>query len=156
MHPTSAIAKLKRIATAALLMFLLNAAPKASAQTQQEGITVLGTDTIYCTETLLKGDTVMAIFHVANYGTQAFKILQVYAACQCTAPQYAQDTFQPGRVDSVVLFFHSKNIQEPSFEKYALILTPLGEKYLYLKGTIFTPGPADKVRQPKCTIIHNR
>ena len=156
MHPTSAIAKLKRIATAALLMFLLNAAPKASAQTQQEGITVLGTDTIYCTETLLKGDTVMAIFHVANYGTQAFKILQVYAACQCTAPQYAQDTFQPGRVDSVVLFFHSKNIQEPSFEKYALILTPLGEKYLYLKGTIFTPGPADKVRQPKCTLIHNR
>jgi hypothetical protein len=156
MHPTSAIAKLKRIATEALLMFLLNAAPKASAQTQQEGITVLGTDTIYCTETLLKGDTVMAIFHVANYGTQAFKILQVYAACQCTAPQYAQDTFQPGRVDSVVLFFHSKNIQEPSFEKYALILTPLGEKYLYLKGTIFTPGPADKVRQPKCTIIHNR
>ncbi|MFN5251327.1 MAG: DUF1573 domain-containing protein [Bacteroidota bacterium] len=156
MHPTSAIAKLKRIATAALLMFLLSAAPKASAQTQQEGITVLGTDTIYCTETLLKGDTVMAIFHVANYGTQAFKILQVYAACQCTAPQYAQDTFQPGRVDSVVLFFHSKNIQEPSFEKYALILTPLGEKYLYLKGTIFTPGPADKVRQPKCTIIHNR
>ena len=110
MHPTSAIAKLKRIATAALLMFLLSAAPKASAQTQQEGITVLGTDTIYCTETLLKGDTVMAIFHVANYGTQAFKILQVYAACQCTAPQYAQDTFQPGRVDSVVLFFHSKNI----------------------------------------------
>ncbi len=156
MHPTSAIAKLKRIATAALLMYLLSAAPKASAQTQQEGITVLGTDTIYCTETLLKGDTVMAIFHVANYGTQAFKILQVYAACQCTAPQYAQDTFQPGRVDSVVLFFHSKNIQEPSFEKYALILTPLGEKYLYLKGTIFTPGPADKVRQPKCTIIHNR
>ena len=156
MHPTSAIAKLKRIATAALLMFLLSAAPKASAQTQQEGITVLGTDTIYCTETLLKGDTVMAIFHVANYGTQAFKILQVYAACQCTAPQYAQDTFQPGRVDSVVLFFHSKNIQEPSFEKYALILTPLGEKYLYLKGTIFTPGPADKVRQPKCTIIHSR
>ena len=156
MHPTSAIAKLKRIATAALLMFLLSAAPKASAQTQQEGITVLGTDTIYCTETLLKGDTVMAIFHVANYGTQAFKILQVYAACQCTAPQYAQDTFQPGRVDSVVLFFHSKNIAEPSFEKYALILTPLGEKYLYLKGTIFTPGPADKVRQPKCTIIHNR
>ena len=156
MHPTSAIAKLKRIATAALLMFLLSAAPKASAQTQQEGITVLGTDTIYCTETLLKGDTVMAIVHVANYGTQAFKILQVYAACQCTAPQYAQDTFQPGRVDSVVLFFHSKNIQEPSFEKYALILTPLGEKYLYLKGTIFTPGPADKVRQPKCTIIHNR
>jgi hypothetical protein len=156
MHPTSAIAKLKRIATAALLMFLLSAAPKASAQTQQEGITVLGTDTIYCTETLLKGDTVMAIFHVANYGTQAYKILQVYAACQCTAPQYAQDTFQPGRVDSVVLFFHSKNIQEPSFEKYALILTPLGEKYLYLKGTIFTPGPADKVRQPKCTIIHNR
>jgi hypothetical protein len=156
MHPTSAIAKLKRIATAALLMFLLSAAPKASAQTQQEGITVLGTDTIYCTETLLKGDTVMAIFHVANYGTQAFKILQVYAACQCTAPQYAQDTFQPGRVDSVVLFFHSKNIQEPSFEKYALILTPLGEKYLYLKGTIFTPGPADKVRQPKCTVIHNR
>lgn len=156
MHPTSAIAKLKRIATAALLMFLLSAAPKASAQTQQEGITVLGTDTIYCTETLLKGDTVMAIFHVANYGTQAFKILQVYAACQCTAPQYAHDTFQPGRVDSVVLFFHSKNIAEPSFEKYALILTPLGEKYLYLKGTIFTPGPADKVRQPKCTIIHNR
>lgn len=156
MQPKSIISTVRTIAAVVLLLIALSTAPKVHAQTQQEGITVLGTDTIYCTETLIKGDTVMAIFHVANYGTQAFKILQVYAACQCTAPQYAQDTFQPGRVDSVVLFFHSKNIVEPTFEKYALILTPLGEKYLYLKGTIFTPGPADKVRPPKLIVIHNR
>ncbi len=139
-----------------LVMLILGTQSQGKAQQFGEGITVLGTDTIYCTETLVKGDTVMAVFHVANYGTQAFKILQVYAACQCTAPQYTQDTFQPGRVDSVVLFFHSKNIEEPTFDKYALILTPLGEKYLYLKGSIFTPGPTDKVRKPKLIVIHNR
>lgn len=126
------------------------------AQTALQGITVLGTDTIICPETILKGDTVRAVFYVANNGTSPFRILQVYASCQCTAPQYAQDTFQPGRQDSVIMYFHSKKTEEEAFEKYVLVLTPLGEKAFYLKGIMHTPKENERVRQPKMIYLNNK
>lgn len=124
------------------------------AQQAPEGITSLGTDTIY-TPDIIKGDTVKAVFFVANLGTKPFWIFQVYAACQCTAPQYSNDTFQPGRRDSVVLFFHSKNMTDEHFEKYALVLTPLGEKAFYIKGNMYTPKEGEKVRKRNMIRITN-
>lgn len=117
-----------------------------------EGITVLGKDTIYTPE-IQKGDTVEAVFYIANQGRQKFHIFQVYASCQCTAPQYSNDTFEPGRMDSVVLFFHSKNTSDIHFEKFALVLTPLGERAFVIKGVMHIPDekqaairPARKIR----------
>lgn len=127
----------------------------AKAQAQPQGLAVLGTDTIHFPETILKGDTIMAVFHIANHSNAPFKIYQVYASCQCTAPQYAHDTFQPGRVDSVVMFFHSKNTTETSFEKYVLLLTPIGERAFFLKGTMYTPTAKDRTRKPKMHYINN-
>lgn len=127
----------------------------ATAQDTHSGLAVLGTDTIHFPETILKGDTIMAVFHIANHSNAPFKIYQVYASCQCTAPQYAHDTFQPGRVDSVVMFFHSKNTTETNFEKYVLLLTPIGEKAFFLKGTMYIPSALDKTRQPKMHHISN-
>lgn len=138
------------------LISLLVCVIQIQAQSANLGLTVLGTDTITYTETILKGDTIRAVFYIANQGAEPFKILQVYASCQCTAPQYAHDTFEPGRQDSVILYFHSKNTEEENFEKYVLVLTPLGEVAFFLKGIMHTPGPNEKTRTPKMLYITNK
>lgn len=146
--------KMKR--SSVFFMFILAAFPWSLSAQQagpavQEGITVLGSDTIFSPD-IQKGDTVEAVFYIANYGTQNFHILQVYASCQCTAPQYSNDTFEPGRLDSVVLFFHSKNTSDALFEKYALVLTPLGERGFYIKGRMHSPEvPARPSRRIRLT-----
>lgn len=115
-----------------------------------EGMTVLGSDTIYC-EPIQSGDTVEAVFYVANLGKEKFWIYQIHPSCQCTAPQYANDTFYPGRRDSVVLLFHSKKEAESHYEKSALVLTPLGEVSLYVKGEILYSSSARKPRKVRVT-----
>lgn len=124
-----------RIWTVFLVIFLPLIVKAQGHPDFPEGITVLGSDTIYCPD-IQRGDTVEAVFYIANKGKKRFWIYQIYASCQCTAPQYSNDTFEPGRLDSVVLYFHSRNIEEPVYEKYALVLTPLGEKSFYLIGKI--------------------
>jgi hypothetical protein len=140
----------KSILLATLFLFV----SISKAQYFEEGITILGRDTIH-TPDIIKGDTVEAVFYIANLGTKAFWIYQVYAACQCTSPEYANDTFLPGRQDSVVLFFHSKNTTEAQFEKYALVLTPLGEKSFNIKGNMYTPKEGEQTRPTRKIRITN-
>jgi Protein of unknown function (DUF1573) len=148
---------LQRMKSAFMLLLSLSVWSVAHTQTGvgfREGITVLGTDTIFCPD-IQKGDTVEAVFYIANQGTQKFWIFQVHASCQCTAPQYANDTFEPGRLDSVVLYFHSKNTTEPEFEKYAIVLTPLGEKTFYIKGHMHLPDEKN-VRPSRMIRVTNK
>jgi len=137
-----------------LLSVFVMSLQTAKSQDFPEGITSMGKDTVYTPE-ILKGDTVEVVFYVANLGKKPFWIFQVYASCQCTSPQYANDTFEPGRRDSVVLFFHSKNTEDEFFEKYALVLTPLGEKGFYIKGHMITPKEGEKTRPRRKIRITN-
>src|SRR5688572_9267904 len=97
---------LKGMVKSLLFASILLSSVLCRAQALPEGIFSMGKDTI-TTPDIIKGDTVEAVFYVANMGTKPFWIYQIHASCQCTSPQYANDTFQPGRRDSVVLFFHS-------------------------------------------------
>lgn len=137
-----------------VFVLLFICAPVLKSQSLPEGISVLGTDTIFSPD-IQKGDTVEAVFYIANLGAEKFWIYQVHASCQCTAPQYSNDTFLPGRMDSVVLVFHSKNTDDQRFEKYAIVLTPLGERSFYIKGNMFMP-PENGARLPRKIRVTNK
>ena len=137
-----------------IILLVCLGAGSLKGQTWNEGITVLGSDTIHCPD-IQNGDTVEAVFYIANYGIEKFKILQVHPSCQCTAPQYANDTFEPGRKDSVILFFHSKKTEELEFEKYAIVLTPLGERTFYIKGKMYFPANTGEARHSKMIRLTN-
>ena len=106
------------------------------------GLTTEGNDTIHCPD-IVKGDTVEAVYYFKNTATVPFVIWQVHPGCQCTAPQYPKDSIAPGRSDSVTLMFYSRKTEEAHFEKYAIVLTAVGEKTFYLTGRMQIPGKED-------------
>lgn len=124
-----------------------------SAQQPVEGITTMGTDTIE-TMPIVKGDTVEAVFYFANTGTLAFPIWQVHPGCQCTAPQYPHDSIRPGQTDSLIMMFHSKNTDELQFEKYVIVLTPLGEKTYIIRGNMRIASPSEMYKPKKYRITN--
>jgi hypothetical protein len=135
-----------------LMIGCLALAHGQSISTSQNGLICLGSDTLRYDKVLL-GDTVEAVFYISNMSAQKIPIWQVHPGCQCTVPVYP-DSLAPYMKDSVILAFYSAHTPPGDFEKSAIVLNPLGEKYLYLIGKIEKPKPKD-IRKPRKYRIYN-
>lgn len=95
----------------------------------------INSDTVFFGE-CYKGDTIEAVFQFSVKGTGKLVIRQVYAGCQCTIPQYPQDTLAEGATDSVCLQFHSKNIHPGPVDKFAIVINSGPERTFRMIGVV--------------------
>lgn len=134
----------------ALVLGVLGIPLSALAQgppSMPEGITTLGADTIFCPD-INQGDTVFAVFYIANYGKSPVKIYQVHPGCQCTTPEF-HDTLFPNQIDSIVLVFYSKNNHEDHFMKGAIVLNNVAEKNYFVTGKMNPVIAGSKIKNKR-------
>jgi hypothetical protein len=135
------------------LLFLLLSCVTSNAQIRHKNtgsLKVLGLDTLDVDAN--NGDVVEALFAVKNYGSEPMTISQIATECICMEYFFPEKAIAPGSIDTVRLFFKTKNVPPGDYFKRVYVDYDEGSIELMLRGHIQVIRPV--YRQGERPIIY--
>ena len=120
---------------------------------------IKGSDTIRINAN--SGDVIEAVFAVQNRSNDTLRIHQVVSQCICFQYAYPETGIAPGSVDSIRLFFMTKDVPPGPYFKRLFADYEGGSIEMIMEGMIkvvrpvYKRGEAPKIYKPKQILIAN-
>jgi len=128
---------MKAIAVAFIFPVLLSCSGKKD-KVQVGEMTTMEVNEVFDAGTVVKGETIRAVFTVKNTGDAPLVISEVRPSCSCTVADKPEDPIAPGASAEIVAKVETENVSSKSVTKTVTLVTNTEEstKVLSIKAKI--------------------
>jgi hypothetical protein len=128
---------MKAIAVAFILPVLFSCSGKKD-KVQVGEMTTMEVNEVFDAGTVVKGETIRAVFTVKNTGDAPLVISEVRPSCSCTVADKPEDPIAPGASAEIVAKVETENVTSKSVTKSVTLVTNTEEstKVLSIKAKI--------------------
>ncbi|NDB35790.1 MAG: DUF1573 domain-containing protein [Flavobacteriia bacterium] len=128
---------MKAIAVAFILPVLFSCSGKKD-KVQVGEMTTMEVNEVFDAGTVVKGETIRAVFTVKNTGDAPLVISEVRPSCSCTVADKPEDPIAPGASAEIVAKVETENVSSKSVTKTVTLVTNTEEstKVLSIKAKI--------------------
>jgi len=128
---------MKAIAVAFILPVLFSCSGKKD-KVQVGEMTTMEVNEVFDAGTVVKGETIRAVFTVKNTGDAPLVISEVRPSCSCTVADKPEDPIAPGASAEIVAKVETENVSSKSVTKSVTLVTNTEEstKVLSIKAKI--------------------
>ena len=128
---------MKAIAVAFILPVLFSCSGKKD-KVQVGEMTTMEVNEVFDAGTVVKGETIRAVFTVKNTGDAPLVISEVRPSCSCTVADKPEDPIAPGASAEIVAKVETENVSSKSVIKSVTLVTNTEEstKVLSIKAKI--------------------